>query len=168
MFNRFSPRRWFFALSVLCSGMLGFGFYLQNVKGIEPCPLCILQRYAFVGIAVIAFIAAVHNAKGLMRSIYGGIIALIALAGGGVAARQIYLQLNPPTEISCGPDLAYMVNTFPLSDLLPKLFRGDGDCAQIDWTFLGFSIAQWALLWFSIIAIIGIWQMLRRWANPKA
>ncbi len=156
------PRLVFLAVFLGCAALLSFGLYLQHAKGIEPCPLCILQRYAFASAGLIGLLGALLNPRGLLLKAWGIVLAASALAGGGVSVRQIWLQHNPPSVSTCGPDLSYMVSRFPLSDVLPKLFRGEGDCAKIDWTFLGFSIAEWSVLCFSALVLIGLWQALRK------
>ena len=149
---RLPLRFYFLALFVLCVGEFCFGvFYLQMTKGLEPCPMCIMQRYALLGIGFIALAGALHN-RGAW--IYGTLVTLAALAGGGVAVRQSWLQLYPPETMGCGPGLEYMLENFPLAELLPKLFRGEGDCSAVDWTFLGLSIANWGLITFAAIVIV--------------
>ncbi len=148
-----NPRLIFVATFATCAGLVGFGLVLQHVRGLEPCPMCILQRYAFVAIAVIALIAAIHNPRIIGRRIYGGLLALAAIAGGGVAIRHVYLEHNPPQIFDCGADFGYMLESFPLADLLPMIFKGTGDCTKVLWRFLGLSIAEWALIWFAIFLI---------------
>lgn len=162
MFSQLTTRQVFAAIFLYCAGLLGFGLFLQHMEGIEPCPLCILQRYGFVSVGLLALIAALHNPKGGMRRAYGFLVMLAAIAGGSVSVRQVWLQHFPPEKSVCGPDLQYMLGSFPLSDALPMLFRGDGDCSKVDWTFLHLSIAEWALVSFSLIAAVSIWQMIRR------
>ncbi|MDR1063348.1 MAG: disulfide bond formation protein B [Azoarcus sp.] len=153
-------RLYFLALSILCVGELCFGvFYLQGIKGLEPCPMCIMQRYALLGVGLVALAAAIHN-RG-PRS-HGTLVTLIALAGGGVAVRQSWLQWNPPAVSECGPDLEFLLERFPLTELLPKLFHGAGDCSAVDWTFLGLSIANWGLVTFTGVVIATLWMILRR------
>lgn len=161
--SRYSPRLHFLAVFVFCVGLLSFGLILQHVEGIEPCPLCILQRYAFVACGLIALAAAVHDSQGAMRRGYAALLLLAAAAGGGVAIRQSWLQRHPPDSVVCGPDLQYMLQSFPLSDALPMLFRGDGDCARVDWSFLGLSIAEWALISFAVVALVSVRQL---WCVP--
>jgi disulfide bond formation protein DsbB len=152
--------RWIFAgVFLACACLIGFGLYLQHAKGLEPCPMCILQRYAFVAIAVVALIAALHGPATTGRRIYGGLLALAAIAGGGVAVRHVYLEHNPPPVYDCGADLGYMIESFPMSDLLPMIFKGTGDCTKVPWRFLGMSIAEWALVWFAIFLIAALAAM---------
>jgi len=157
------PFRWIFLLIFLaCAGLMGFGLYLQHVRNLEPCPLCILQRYAFIAVGVVALIAAVHGARRVGRAVYGLLVALAAGAGAGVAVRQTWLQYNPPKVLDCGPDLAYMLESFPLSQVLPKIFKGEGDCSKVGWSFLGFSIAEWALVWFALFLLAGLYLVFAR------
>lgn len=153
MFSRLSPRALGLALFSLCAALLAFGLYLQHVKGIEPCPMCIMQRYAMAACGLIGLVAGLHNPKGRGLFLYAGLLAVAALAGGGVAARQSWLQWFPPSVSECGPGLEYMLESFPLTSALPMIFRGAGDCSAIDWTFLGLSIANWSFVVFALILI---------------
>lgn len=162
MYSRYPLRLVFLSIFVYCAGLIGFGLILQHIKQIEPCPMCIMQRYAFIGCGLIALLGATHKATGLPRRFYAFLILACATAGGSVSVRQIWLQRNPPAETVCGPDLAYMLNTFPLGEAFPMIFQGAGDCSKIDWTFLGLSIAEWALINFVLIGLLALWQMLRR------
>lgn len=156
-----SARLIFLAVFLACAGLMGYGLYLQHVRNLEPCPLCILQRYAFVGVGAVALIGALHGPKRPGQMVYGILVAVIAGAGAGVAARQTWLQHNPPKVLDCGPDLAYMLDAFPLTQVLPKIFKGEGDCAKVLWSFLGLSIAEWALVWFLLFVLAGVFVLLR-------
>ncbi len=160
MFNR--PRLMFSAVALGCAGLLGFGLFLQHYQGLEPCPLCILQRIAFVSAGLIALLAALHNPSGWGRAVYAVLVLASAMAGAGVAARQIWLQHNPPRTLSCGADLDYMLESFPLSQALPMIFKGSGDCAEVKWLFLGLSIPEWALICFVAIAALALRILLAR------
>lgn len=150
----------FAALFVLCAAFIAYALYLQHGDGLEPCPMCILQRYAFIAIGIIALAGALHNPGGRGTRMYAALVGLAALAGGGIAARQSWLQHNPPPLADCGPGLDFMIESFPLSQALPMIFRGSGDCSKVDWTFLGLSIAEWALIWFVVffVTAILIWR----------
>ena len=140
-------------VSVVCVAMLAFGLYLQHVVGLEPCPMCIVQRYALLLVAVVSGITAFANKRVLLLT--GSAVTLL-LAGFGafVAARQSWLQWYPPEEASCGRDFYGMIETFPLQRVIPMIFKGSGDCTKIDWTFLGLSIANWSFLSFGGIALV--------------
>lgn len=155
------PRTVFAAIFLATAGLLAYGLWLQHAQHLEPCPMCILQRYAFAATGLIAAIAALHNPKSTGVRVYAALTGLVALAGGGVAARQTWLQHNPPRIADCGPGLEFMVESFPLSEALPMIFRGSGDCSKVDWTFLGLSIAEWALTCFAGIVIVSLVLALR-------
>lgn len=150
------PRLIYFAMFLACAGLMGFGLYLQHVEHLEPCPLCILQRYAFIATGLIALVAGLHNPGRIGRVIYGLLIVLASGAGAVIAGRQSWLQHYPPRVLDCGPDLAYMLDAFPLAQVLPKVFKGEGDCAKVVWKFLGLSIPEWALVWFGVFIVAAI------------
>jgi disulfide bond formation protein DsbB len=155
---RITPRIAFAAIFLVCVSLIAFGLlYLQEEKGLEPCPMCILQRYAFAAIGLVALAGAIHGPRGIALKIYGGLVALFAIVGGGVAIRHSYLQHFPPKMESCGTDLEFLVNTFPISQALPKIFAGTGSCSKVDWTLLGLSIPEWALAWFAIFLAMSVW-----------
>ena len=156
-----APRRVLALVAAACVGMLAFGMYLQHVVGLEPCPMCIVQRYALILIALVAGIAAAIKARGAQIA-GSGLIVLLAGFGGFVAARQSWLQWYPPEIASCGRDFYGMIETFPLKRAIPMIFRGSGDCTKIDWTFLGLSIANWSFLWFAFFAVLGLVLVVRQ------
>jgi len=151
----------YLALFIVCAALLGYGLYLEHVLGQEPCPLCVLQRIAYIVVAVIALVAAIHGPSGIMNRIYSGLIALAAIAGGGIAGRQVWLQHLPPDQVpECGPGYDYLMDVFPLDEALGMIFTGSGECAEVDWTFLGLSIAEWSLAMFVIILLAALWILL--------
>ncbi len=155
------PRRVLALTATVCVAMLAFGLYLQHVVGLEPCPMCIVQRYALVLVAVFAALTAIGKSKGVL--ITGSALTLI-IAGFGafVAARQSFLQWYPPEIASCGRDFYGMIETFPLKRAIPMIFKGSGDCTKIDWTFLGGSIANWSFVCFVGIALVMLVLMARQ------
>jgi disulfide bond formation protein DsbB len=147
-----APRRVLALICLACIGLLAFGLYLQHVVGLEPCPMCIVQRYALILVAVFAGLASARASIG-WRTGFGALAAATAIGGAFVAARQSFLQWYPPEFPSCGRDLYGMIETFPLKRAIPMIFRGGGDCTQVDWTFLGLSIANWSFVCFALIAV---------------
>ena len=163
MFLKFldQQRRLLALICATCIAMLAFGLYLQHVVGLEPCPMCIVQRYALILVALVAGVTAFASRKGLLVT-GSGLMALIAGLGAFVATRQSFLQWYPPQEASCGRDLYGMIETFPLKRVIPMIFKGSGDCTKVDWTFLGLSIANWSFVCFVVIAMLGLLMIFRQ------
>ena len=155
--------------ALICAGLLGFALYLQYYQFQDPCPLCILQRVAFIALLIVFMVAALHGPARLGSFIYSFFLIVIALVGGSVAARQTWLQHLPEDRIpACGPGLDYMLNRFPLSLVLQKIFKGSGECAEVGWRFLGLSIAEWSLLWFIALAVWAALIAIRARRNAKS
>ena len=141
---------------VACAGLLGFGYYLQFYQGLEPCPLCIFQRLAFMALGVVFFIAALHNPMGWGSRFYALLIAIAAGVGAALAYRHIYIQGLPADQVpECGPELDYMLDVLPLFDVVRKVLTGSGECADIQWSFMDLTIPQWALIAFAAMGIVG-------------
>ena len=157
-----APRRILGLVALACVAMLGFGLYLQHVVGLEPCPMCIVQRYALILVAVTAGVTAALRGRGAHLA-GAGLMVLISGFGGFVAARQSWLQWHPPEFASCGRDFYGMIEHFPLQRAIPMIFRGSGDCTKVDWTFLGGSIANWSFVCFAAFLVIGAVLFVRQW-----
>ena len=162
-----APRRIFGLTAAVCVAMLAFGLYLQHGPAkLEPCPMCIVQRYALVLVALFAGIAASVNVRGIWLA---GAALMTAFSGFGafVAARQTWLQWYPPEVVSCGRDFYGMIETFPLKRAVPMIFRGSGDCTKIDWTFLGGSIANWSFVAFVAFGLVFLALVVRSLRGPR-
>lgn len=150
----FTTRLFYLALFIACLSFLGFGIFLEHAKGLEPCPLCSFQRLAYIAIAAVAFIAAIHNPQGFMRPVYNVLLIIAALIGAGIAGRQTWLQHLPPELVpECGPGLEYMLEVFPFAEALKMILSGSGECAEVQWRFIGLSIPEWSLICFSLIVL---------------
>jgi disulfide bond formation protein DsbB len=164
-----STRAAFAPGAVACAALLGFGYYLQYGQGLEPCPLCLVQRGFFYAVMAIFILGAVHAPARIGTRIYASLAALFALGGAASAARQVWLQHLPPDKVpQCGPDLYFMLENFPLSRTLQTLVAGTGECAVVDWTFLGLSIAEWSLGWFVALFLFAIWLIARAGRSRSA
>ena len=161
MFLKPPPFRQIFGLFALSAcGMLAFGLYLQHVEGLNPCPMCIVQRYALIGVVLLALAGwRVKRMRGFM--VIGGLVTLVSGFGAFVAARQSWLQWYPPEIATCGRDFYGMVENFPINRVVPMIFKGSGDCTQVDWTFLGGSIANWSFVCFVLFGLLGLWVALK-------
>jgi disulfide bond formation protein DsbB len=156
--------RLLYALPALaCAALLGFGYYLQYFDGQDPCPLCLVQRGFYYAVLAVFAVAALHSPARTGKSIYCAAATLFALGGFGVAARQVWLQHLPADQVpACGPDLFFMMENFPLRRILEKVFLGSGQCAEVNWRFLGLSIAEWSLACFAALALYAIWLGFKR------
>ena len=156
-----TPRRLLALVALVCVALLAFGLYLQHVVGLEPCPMCIVQRYALVLVAIVAGVSTLSARRNFLIT---GASLLVLLSGFGafVAARQSFLQWYPPEIVSCGRDFYGMIETFPLKRSIPMIFKGSGDCTAIDWTFLGGSIANWSFVSFVLIGVIALMLVVRQ------
>jgi disulfide bond formation protein DsbB len=156
-----APRRALGLICLACVLMLAFGLYLQHVVGLEPCPMCIVQRYALVLVAIFTGLAAIFRSRA--PQVTGGVLALVSAVGGAyTAASQSWLQWYPPEVVSCGRDLYGMIETFPLKRALPMIFRGGGDCSKVDWSLFGLSLANWSFIAFAVLSLLLITLLLRR------
>ncbi len=148
--------------ALMCATMMGVALYAQHVMLLDPCPLCILQRIAVIGLGIVFLAAAVQGSGLVAGRVYSGIIVLLSIAGAGVAAWHVHLQNLPADEVpSCGPGLKYMVDNFPLRDALGMIFKGSGECADVAWRLLGLSMPTWVVIALLGIGIVGVWNNLR-------
>ena len=158
--GRLAPRRVLAAISLASVAMLVFGLYLQHYLDLNPCPMCIVQRYALIFVAVFAGLASATGKKSLW--ITGTLLTLLSAGFGAfTAANQSWLQWFPPEVATCGRDLYGMIETFPLKHAIPIIFRGGGDCSVVDWTFLGGSIANWSFICFTLISLVCVAVLVR-------
>lgn len=153
------------ALLVLASIIgIAFALYLEHVKGLNPCPLCVFQRIGLMAMGLIALVALIHHPK--KRWLRRGYSLLSTVAIGwsvAVAARHVWLQHLPPDKVpSCGPGLDYLVEALPFKQVLSQVLTGSGECAKIDWMFLGQSLPFWSLVFFSVLLLINLWQLIRK------
>jgi disulfide bond formation protein DsbB len=122
-----------------------------------------LQRVAYLAIALIGLVAAIHNPGRLFHIIYSGLITLAALVGGGIASRQVWLQHLPPDQVpECGPGIEYMLGAFPFGEALKMILMGSGECAEVLWRFLGLSIPEWSLVCFIGLLTMGIVMLFKK------
>lgn len=130
--------------------------YLQNTLGLEPCPLCIFQRIGLWIMGAFALIGLILNPKAKAARIVLWLGSLLGtLWGAGVAARHVWLQHLPADQVpACGPGLNYWVETLPIMQVFEEVLKGSGECALVDWTFLGLSIPMMTLILFAMILLV--------------
>ncbi len=139
-------------------GLVGLALWIQTRYQLNPCPLCISQRMVFMGLGLLFLLAAFVPPQTLLRKIVTALLVLTALGGVVVALRHWWLQAHRDSIIAdCGVGFDYMFENFPLQKALSLVFRGTGDCAAIDWTFLGLSLPQLALLAYLGLAAYAVY-----------
>ena len=149
-----------------CVGLIAYALYVQYVVGLEPCPLCILQRVSVIVAGVLFLVAMLHNPADRGARVYGVLIDLAALLGILIAARHIWIIAQPPGAVAeCGASLEYMMDVLPLHEVLGKVLTGSGECAKIDWHFLGLNMPTWVLM---ALVCVGLWGLLVNWFAPRA
>jgi disulfide bond formation protein DsbB len=138
-----------------CAALIGFALFSQTHWHLQPCPLCIFQRIAFAALGVVFLLGGLFAPRGMGGRRTWGVIAMIpALAGIGIAGRHVWLTHLPPDQVpSCGPPLDFMMEASPLADVVRQVLTGSGECAKVDWTFLGMSMPAWSLAWFLLLAV---------------
>lgn len=160
---RASFRTQFLLGFVVCAGLLAYAFYLQLHDGLEPCPLCIFQRVAFAALGLVFLIGALHAPAGKGRSVYGLLALFAAGTGAAIAGRHVWLQNLPPGKVpTCGPGLDYMLDVMPIAGVVRKVLTGSGECAKVDWSFLGLSMPMWTLVCFALLAAWAAFAAFRR------
>ncbi|OGA45903.1 MAG: hypothetical protein A3G25_02085 [Betaproteobacteria bacterium RIFCSPLOWO2_12_FULL_63_13] len=147
---------------VACAGMIAAAYYLQLVRGVEPCPLCIMQRVAMAATGIAFLVATLHHPGRIGAWIYAGLISAVTLIGAGVAGRHLWLQYMPADKRpACGPGLEYLLGTFGPLEGMRRILHGSGECGNVDFTLLGLSIPHWTFLAFIIFAVWAVASALR-------
>lgn len=141
-----------------CFVTVALALVIQTTYKLEPCPLCITQRMFFMGLGLLFLIAAFIKPATIMHKLFTVLQVAAALGGAGWAIRHWYLQAHRGEMIAdCGVGFDYMFDNFPLKKMFTLIFKGTGDCAAIDWTFLGLSLPQMGLITFVGFGIYALW-----------
>ena len=142
---------------LVCVVLMATALTMQHVMNLEPCPLCVFQRGFVIVLGIIALAAALQDPGVTGRRVYGVLIVVFGVLGLIVAGRHVWLQNLPADQVpECGPGLEYMLDAFPLTEALSLVFRGSGECADVQWVFLGLTIPGWTLVIFTGFTIFGL------------
>jgi disulfide bond formation protein DsbB len=145
--------------------LMCYALYAQHVLGLEACPLCILQRMAMIALGIVFAVAALHAPVGAGARVYAALGALAALTGMGISGWHVRIQNLPPSEVpACGPGFDYLMDAFGWLGGLRMIFTGSGECAVVNWTFLGLSMPVWVFIWFVALGALVVranWSRLR-------
>jgi disulfide bond formation protein DsbB len=146
-----------FGGAIACFGMLSYALYAQYGLALEPCPLCIFQRVAIIGLGVVFLAAALQHPRGGGRYVYAALMGLAALATAALATRHLYIQSQPPGAIpSCGAPLEVMLKFSPLTEVVRKVLAGGGECSQVNWSFAGLAMPAWVLIAALVLGVAGV------------
>ncbi|WP_307731787.1 disulfide bond formation protein B [Pseudoduganella sp. SL102] len=153
-----SPRTVLLSAAAAALLVVAVALFLQHVKDMLPCPMCVIQRYLFLAVAI----GCLVGAFGRKPKIGAGIGLAAAIGGLGVVAKHLYVLANP--GFSCGIDpMTTALNKIPTATYLPWLFEAEGLCDKAE-MFAGLSVPQWSAIWFAILAATMIWVLARRQA----
>ena len=168
--NLLSRQRPLFLLAFsICVALMAAALTMQYALKLDPCPLCVLQRVLVIALAGVFLVAAVHNPGLVGRRVYGILIVLLGALGIAVAGRHVWLQNLPADQVpECGPGLEYLLDAFPLTEALSLVFRGSGECADVQWMFLGLTIPGWTLVIFTVFTLAGLILIATRLAMPDS
>jgi disulfide bond formation protein DsbB len=159
------PRAVNLAGAAACAALMAYALYAQYGLGLEPCPLCIFQRVGVIALGIVFVLAALHPAGPVGRRVWAVLVALAALGAGGVAGRHLWLQSLPPERVpACGPGLEFMLEAFPLREVIEVVLSGSGECANVDWQLLGIAMPGWVLL---AVTALGLGGFAVNWAAGR-
>lgn len=150
--------RYFLAFLLIVFLLAGMT-YLQYYKGINPCALCIVQRFVF-GMVGLVFFMGIFAKTTFLRFLVGILGSLFSLAGITLAGRQVWLQHFPNEATgNCDVGVTYMLKALPLDQVISKIYSGGAECTHVDWEFLNMTLAQWSLVGFIICLLFCLWQL---------
>ncbi len=130
-----------------CAVLLGYAWYVQGVLRVEPCPLCIFQRVGVAVMGMLFLVAWMHAPRTWGARIYSALLALAALITMAVAGRHVWVQHLPEGAVpACGAGLKFLLEEFPVAQVVRKVLSGSGECHQVNWTFLSLAMPSWVLL----------------------
>jgi len=146
---------------LFCVLLIAYALYTQYVLGLEPCPLCILQRVAVIALGLSFLLMALKHPQTKQSKFFASLLlTIISSAGVGIAARHVWLQNLPPDKVpGCGPGLDFMMANFPLSEVFQMVFSGSGECAEISWSFAFLSMPAWVIIWLIFLGSYGVWTI---------
>ncbi len=155
----------FFTLlpTVACGSLLVYALYVEYELFLMPCNLCILQRVVFVAIGLLYLIASFKPVSGWGRKLLG-VCALIASGiGVAIAGRHVWMQGLPPELVpDCGPSLQMMLENSSVWNSVASVLSASGNCADIQWDYLGLSMPTWTLICFiGLFIYTAVWMFVR-------
>ncbi len=161
-----NSRSLFLLILIGCVTLLITAIFIEPFKSMNPCPMCMMQRFVFGGIGILALTAVLHNPAYIGQKIYAALLTLISIGGASISIRQLWLQSLPEEQVpACGPGIDYMLDVFPILEVIEMSLRGTGDCAKVQWTLFNISIPGWSLMAFAGMSLIALFILLRKRAS---
>jgi len=159
--------RWYWVGLIGCGGLLAIAyFYFQEHLGLAPCPLCMFQRAALVGVAFFCLLGVIFRPEKLGSKLLAFGSSVSSLIGLMIAGRQVWLQHLPADKVpECGADLSFMLEVDPIFDVIQNVLAGSGECAEVQWSWLGFSMPEWMILVFVVMLLISLRLLFRKQRN---
>ena len=152
---------------LICAALMDTALTMQYALKLDPCPLCSFQRLFVIALGGVFLVAALHDPGVTGRRVYGALIVVLSTLGVIVAGRHVWLQNLPADQVpECGPGLEYLLDAFRLTEALSLVFRGSGECADVQWVLLGLTIPGWTLVIFAAFTISGLLLIATRFAMP--
>jgi disulfide bond formation protein DsbB len=163
-----STRQLFLLMFLACASLLCAAYYFEYVMFLDPCPLCIMQRIGILLVGLVSLSGFVLGLDGLKQKIHSVLLFVTACFGLSVAGRHVWIQSLPADQVpTCGPSLEYMVDTLPWAEVLTVMLRGNGNCAEAQWSFIGLSMPVWVLLWFAGFAVVSVYLFVTALKGAK-
>ncbi|WP_137718706.1 disulfide bond formation protein B [Methylobacillus flagellatus] len=154
----FGGRRGYFMGFLASFGLVAYALFIQQKFNLEPCPLCIFQRMAYMALGVLFLLAALHNPASGGRKLHGVLQFIAAATGAGIALRHMWIQANPDKVMAeCGAGFDYIFENFPLKNALDLVFKGTGECSAMDWSLFGLTIPQLSLIGFVGLGLFAVY-----------
>ena len=152
--EKLSARQWYAGFATLCALLIGYAYYAEHVLGLVPCPLCMFQRAAVIALGAVCLLGALHGPRGWGVRVYAVSGLVMAGLGAAIAGRHVWLQSLPKDQLpSCAPPLDYMWDNLPFGKMLQTIMMTSGECANVDWRFLGFSMPVWTFAFFALMGV---------------
>jgi disulfide bond formation protein DsbB len=146
---KISNQNMFLGVFIASASLLAAAYYFEYVLFLDPCPLCIMQRIAVLMVGLVGLSGFIFASSAVSQKVHSVLMFLSGVFGIAVAGRHVWIQNLPADQIpTCGPSLEYMVDTLPWAEVLTVMLRGNGNCADAQWAFMGLSMPLWVLLWF--------------------
>lgn len=154
--NKLTYRQAYILLTGLSFFILACSFYFQYVQGLQPCPLCLMQRFCVFLLSLVCLLG-IYTHQVNLRKILVVLLIIVSFGGLFFAVRQLWLQSLPPDQVpACLPELDVLIHYFSWHDVLHALFWGTGNCAEVSWSLLGLSMPAWSAFYFLFMLAVAI------------